>query len=232
MTVDAEKIPTGNEISWYLCSEETAENVGTGDGVEVTFDLDNYAAEYTETIYLDGVAKQRETDYIVTYRPPTKTVTQITFTSPPGNGAAITADYAACPDSKDKALLSQDISVTASQNTIEDDIHGRDQKLKKVTGYDLKVKLSQIYADCELIHKFCGDLETDTPVTGKRKYTYGGPNKVYLLLGRLTRKDVLKGLYYLWGVSGLPDLTMGAKDFARLNIGELTVESLEIIEDM
>jgi len=232
MTVNAENIDSGNEVSWFLCSEVTGEDVGTGDAVEETFDLNNYAAEYTETVYLDGVAQERGTDYTITYRPSTKTVTEIVFSTPPGSGVAITADYASCPDSEDDALLSQDVSVSPTTTTIEADIHGRDAKLKKVVGHDLTLTLNHLYVDCERIAMFCGDVEDNTPATGKRKWTFGTANKVYLLFGRLTRKGTLKKLYYLWGVSGLPSITMPAKDFVHTDSGDLAVDLYEIVEDM
>lgn len=232
MTINAENIDSGNEVSWYLCSEVKSENVGTGDGVETAFDLGNYAAEYTETIYLDGVAQTPGTDYTITYRPSAKTVTEIVFTTPPGSGAAITANYASCPDSEDDAILSQDVSVDPTATSIEEDCHGRDAKLKKVVGHDLKLTLNHLYVDGERIAKFCGELQTDIPVPGKRKWTFGSANKVYLLFGRLTRKGTLIKFYYLWGVSGLPSITMPAKGFVKTNSGDLTVDKYEIIEDM
>lgn len=67
----------------------TGENVGTGDGTTTTFTLDYPPVLYhSETIYIDGAAKTRDTDYTIDYE-----TGEITFTSAPASGASITADY-------------------------------------------------------------------------------------------------------------------------------------------
>ena len=67
----------------------TGESVGTGDGTTKTFTLANPPVRYhSETIYIDGSAQTRDTDYTINYD-----TGEITFTSPPASGASITADY-------------------------------------------------------------------------------------------------------------------------------------------
>jgi len=67
----------------------TDENVGTGDGIQVTFYLDySPVKEGSEKIYLDGNLQTKETDYTINY-----STGEITFTSPPSSGSVITADY-------------------------------------------------------------------------------------------------------------------------------------------
>jgi len=67
----------------------TGESVGTGDGTTKTFTLANLPVRYhSETIYIDGSAQTRDTDYTIDYG-----TGEITFTSPPASGASITADY-------------------------------------------------------------------------------------------------------------------------------------------
>jgi hypothetical protein len=67
----------------------TGENVGTGDGTTTTFYLANTPVKVdSETVYIDGVAKTRGTDYTIDYD-----TGAVTFTTPPASGAVITADY-------------------------------------------------------------------------------------------------------------------------------------------
>jgi len=70
-------------------TQVTGESVGTGDGVTTTFTLaDPPILENSETIYVDGVAQTKGTDYTIDYK-----TGQITFTTAPVSGAVITADY-------------------------------------------------------------------------------------------------------------------------------------------
>ncbi|BAF69591.1 DUF2460 domain-containing protein [Nitratiruptor sp. SB155-2] len=67
----------------------TGESVGTGDGAATTFQLANTnIVKDSETIYVDSVAQTRDTDYTID-----NASGQITFTTAPADGAAITADY-------------------------------------------------------------------------------------------------------------------------------------------
>jgi len=67
----------------------TGETVGTGDGTTTEFNLANRCLQTnTETIYVDGVAQVRDTDYSIDYD-----TGKITFTTAPASGAVITADY-------------------------------------------------------------------------------------------------------------------------------------------
>lgn len=82
------QIPIGAEenVSHELPMTTYDEAVGTGDGSETQFDLDNAPViEGFETIYLDGFVT---TDYTLDYE-----TGEITFTTAPENGVAITADY-------------------------------------------------------------------------------------------------------------------------------------------
>lgn len=65
------------------------EAVGTGDGLDTTFNLDNFPiVPNSETIYLDGVPQSEGTNYTIN-----DTTGLITFTVAPANGVVITADY-------------------------------------------------------------------------------------------------------------------------------------------
>ena len=67
----------------------TGETVGTGDGTTTTFYLaDPPVLWHSETIYVDGVAQTRDTDYTIDYE-----TGEITFATAPASGASITADY-------------------------------------------------------------------------------------------------------------------------------------------
>jgi len=67
----------------------TGESVGTGDGTTTVFNLqESPVLENSETVYVDGTAQTRDTDYTIDYD-----TGQITFTTAPASGAAITADY-------------------------------------------------------------------------------------------------------------------------------------------
>jgi hypothetical protein len=67
----------------------TGENVGTGDGSTTTFYLDNTPVKpLSETVYVDGQAQTRDTDYTIDYD-----TGAITFTTAPASGATITVDY-------------------------------------------------------------------------------------------------------------------------------------------
>ena len=74
----AENIPVTDTV--------TGEAVGTGDDVQMVFELVYEPDAESETIYVDGVAKTRGVDYTVAG-------TEITFALPPAGGLAITADY-------------------------------------------------------------------------------------------------------------------------------------------
>lgn len=80
-----------NSVTIIKCqlTSVTGENVGTGDGTTTQFTLGNIPVEeYSETVKLNGVAQTRDTDYTINYETGT-----ITFTTAPGNGVSITADY-------------------------------------------------------------------------------------------------------------------------------------------
>lgn len=65
------------------------EIVGVGDGNQTEFQLDKYPVTVnSETIYIDGEAKQRDEDYTIDYD-----TGVIDFTNPPGVDVEITADY-------------------------------------------------------------------------------------------------------------------------------------------
>jgi len=67
----------------------TGENVGTGDGTTTVFNLqETPILEGSDTIYVDGTAQTRNTDYTINYD-----TGQITFTTAPASSAVITADY-------------------------------------------------------------------------------------------------------------------------------------------
>lgn len=72
-----------------LSSEATGEAVGTGNGSDTVFLLDNApVAPTTLVVKVDSVTQTETTDYTVNYKTGT-----ITFTSAPGNTLAITAGY-------------------------------------------------------------------------------------------------------------------------------------------
>ncbi|NIS80822.1 MAG: hypothetical protein GTO14_11565, partial [Anaerolineales bacterium] len=67
----------------------TGESVGQGDDSTTVFNLEQPRLMCgSETIYLGGVPQTRFTDYTINYK-----TGQITFTTAPGFGVAITADY-------------------------------------------------------------------------------------------------------------------------------------------
>lgn len=75
------------EMQYFESTDVSAESVGTGDGTETVFNLDNYPVVSTsETIKLDGTATSA---YSIVYDEG-----EITFDSAPGGGVAVTADYA------------------------------------------------------------------------------------------------------------------------------------------
>lgn len=67
----------------------TGEEVGTGDGTETEFQLDNSnIIPGTQDIYLDGVKKTLTTDYTID-----NVTGKVKFIAAPADGAEITADY-------------------------------------------------------------------------------------------------------------------------------------------
>ena len=67
----------------------TAEAVGTGDASTTVFPLDQSPVlTNSDTVYLDAVAKTRDTDYTINF-----STGVVTFTAAPGSSVAITADY-------------------------------------------------------------------------------------------------------------------------------------------
>jgi hypothetical protein len=80
-------------------AQVTNEDVGTGDGSTKEFHLpnDNVVSD-SETIYIDGTAKTKDTDYTIDYINGI-----VTFTDAPSDSASITADYT-------KAILIKQIS--------------------------------------------------------------------------------------------------------------------------
>jgi len=75
------------ELQWFKTTDVTGESVGTGDGTVTVYNLDNPPVTPTsEDVYLGGTLT---TAYTIKYDEG-----EITFDSAPGNGVAITADYA------------------------------------------------------------------------------------------------------------------------------------------
>lgn len=69
----------------------TNENIGTGDGIKTIFYLKNTPVVLgTQTIYVDGIAKTKDTDYYLD-----EATGKIVFVNAPPIGAAITATYKA-----------------------------------------------------------------------------------------------------------------------------------------
>ena len=227
MPINAENIDTGNEIFLYLTDEVKGEEFCTGDGSESIFELSGTCADFTETIYLDGIVQTPGVDYTMTYFRDGNS--QVAFSSPPGSGAIGTADYAKIFLKEDEALLSEDLKVDPNPSRIETDVHGRDQKLKKSTCFDLKVTLKQLLVDAEVLAKFCGSLQ-EGPIAGTRKFTYGPAKKFYLIFGRLMRNNTPQRFYYLWGVSGFPTVNLPAGGFFEFESSDLSCDKFEIIE--
>jgi len=93
---DAEIIIYWENIDDYDCGGKwaygitvTGEPVGTGDGIADIFDLAHAPVIVSsETVYVAGVKKTRDTDYSIDYQ-----IGRIFFETAPATGAAITADY-------------------------------------------------------------------------------------------------------------------------------------------
>jgi hypothetical protein len=65
------------------------EELGTGDGVETVFTTKwSPIVEDSETIYVDGVAQTKNTDYTINYE-----TGEIVFTIAPAEGTAVSVDY-------------------------------------------------------------------------------------------------------------------------------------------
>jgi hypothetical protein len=225
--IDPEDLDTGNEIFFYFCDEVKGEIIGTGDGVQTTFEFQGTAADWSEIVYIDGVKQTNGVDYNMTYFADTGN-SLCEFNTPPESGT-ITASYAKVFFKENEALLSEDVKIDANPSRIETDVHGRNQKLKKSTCYDLKITLKQVFVDTEILAKVCGNLETG-PISGTRRFKYGPANKIHLLFGKLVRNDNPIRWYYLWGVAGLPSISLPAKDYFRIESTELTCDHCEIIE--
>jgi methyl-accepting chemotaxis protein len=74
-----------------VVSYKTQTDVFTGNGLERTFTLRSPpVAENSETVFVDGVLQVRGVDYTIDY-----TTGQITFTTPPDDGASIVVVYSA-----------------------------------------------------------------------------------------------------------------------------------------
>lgn len=89
------------------------ESVGTGDGSTKAFSLDNKnVVENSETVYVKGIAKTRDTDYAINFNNGT-----ISIHSPPALNDTITADYKYFPDTVD--LTNDDIDAFIEQADTE-----------------------------------------------------------------------------------------------------------------
>jgi len=94
----------------------TGENAGTGDGNTKEFYLDNkLVARNSETVYIDGTAKTRDTDYTIDYFEG-----KITFNTAPDSGSNITADYTKCVVKR--KILGRDIGCLSFAGYFYDDI--------------------------------------------------------------------------------------------------------------
>jgi len=89
------------------------ENVGTGGASETEFTLNNpNVVDDSEVIYLDGIAKTRDTDYTIN-----NNTGVITFITAPTTGVVITAKYKYFPDTVD--LDNDDITDFIAQADAE-----------------------------------------------------------------------------------------------------------------
>lgn len=89
------------------------EAVGTGDAQADEFPLENNnLIRNSETIYLDGTAQTRDTNYNINFR-----TGVITFLSTPGDGVAITATYKYFSDTVD--LTNEDIDEFIADADVE-----------------------------------------------------------------------------------------------------------------
>ncbi len=73
-------------VTWYV---NVNESLGSGDGIQTSFTLENQNIEAnTEVISVDGVKKIKDTDYTIDY-----VLRTVNFLIPPANGLEITASY-------------------------------------------------------------------------------------------------------------------------------------------
>jgi hypothetical protein len=228
-TVTGSEIPTGDEVTWYLGEDITAEDVGTGDASETEFELDYQAMDYKETIKLDGVAKVRGTDYTVDYTGGTGGVTKITFTTPPGASVAITADYTRAIE----FAASSDASIDFEHDTIERTVYGSTTKLKKTGAGSVSAKLTDVLVDGEILGQFVGTTTADSPESGKTKFEWSGsqPLNISWVLGRVIRSSTVELLIYLENVkikSG--SLGLATDDFFEAAM-EWEIDDFELVYD-
>jgi len=81
-------------IANFPSTRVLGEAVGNGNGAQTIFDLKhNWVEENSETVYLNGVAQQRDVDYSMNYVRDGTIKDQIEFKAAPAAGAVITADY-------------------------------------------------------------------------------------------------------------------------------------------
>lgn len=105
-----------DEIENVDSSQVSNEDVGTGDGSTKDFYLDNEnVAQYSETIYKNGTALTRDTDYTMDYF-----AGEISFDTAPADGDKITADYTKCRVKR--KILGRDIGCTSFAEYFYDEI--------------------------------------------------------------------------------------------------------------
>lgn len=211
MTIVGSDIPTGNEIKWYMGGVEAtlieAEALVADAAGQITLSKD---AEFGSVFVVD--ASDDPTEDIIELQTDASTPsTEASHTKVVGLDVATPADasgntyYAYYLDVETTDLVQimacKDVSSSMDIDTLETEVHGQTQKLKKTGAATRTVSLEEVDYDDNLMIAIFGDTHANSPSTGKVKWidNFTGSKKISALVGVQTVSGTIKKKWFLMG---------------------------------
>lgn len=211
MTIVGSDIPTGNEVKWWMGGAEatliTAEALVADASGNITLSKD---AEFGGVFVVDASDDPTE-DIIELQTDGVTAATEVSHTKIVGLNVATPADasgntyYAYYLDVETTDLVQvmacKDVSTSMEIDTVETEVHGQVQKLKKTGAANRTVSLEEVDYDVNLVKAIFGDSHANSPSTGKTKWidNFTGVKKIGALVGVRTVSGTIKKKWFLMG---------------------------------
>ena len=200
-TIVGSDIPTGDEVKWYMGGAEATMmqevlTIAAGD-IALTkkaefgsvFVVDADGSPTVTMLELDGASAS------ATQASGTENVT----VGGTGDVTAYYVDIATTP--LVQVMACKDVSSNLSIDTKETEVHGQTQKLQKTGAATRTASLEEVDYNDTLVGAIFGDLISDSPVTGDKKWTdnFTASKKISALIGMQYQSGVLIKKWYLMG---------------------------------
>ena len=204
-TIVGSDIPTGDEVKWYMGGAEATlvqEDLVESSGI-ITL---SKKAEFGSVVVVDAdgamTATMLELTTVGTPNVAASEATGTNFVDTGGAAATVTAYYID-RETTDlvQVMACKDVSSNLSIDTKETEVHGQTQKLQKTGAATRTASLEEVDYNDTLVGAIFGDLISDSPVAGDKKWTdnFTATKKISALVGKQYQSGVLIKKWYLMG---------------------------------